>query len=254
MSPGESALSPSTAAPADPASPPRAAASPSPLAGRPPSLAEVFAAHPADAAAPGFVLAHLSPGPVLWVQDRLSRRESGRMLLSGLSPGVELFQLTVSRPADVLRAMEEGLACPALSAVVGEIWGESPALSFTATKRLVMRAEGEKVPAWLIRRAARADLSAARSRWRIASLPSYTGPPDAQAPTAPTWHTGLFRARFRPPADWVVIHDAGLRFTHEAPFNEAAWPGLRGPEKEASPPEARPEPGANVVQLAVARH
>ncbi|MGZ9810715.1 hypothetical protein ACXN5S_09645 [Pseudoroseicyclus sp. H15] len=235
----------------------RAAPSPSPLAGRAPSLAEVFASDAADAAAPGFVLAHLAPGPVLWVQDRLSRREAGRMMLAGLGPGVELFVLTVSRPADVLRAMEEGLACPSLSAVVGEIWGEAPVLSFTATKRLAMRAEGEKVPAWLIRRAARADLSAARSRWRLASLPSFAAPPDLQAPAAPTWRAGLFRARWRVPADWVVTHETALAFRHEAPFNEAAWgltPPGDAPEGEPpAPPVERPAPVTNVVQLALRR-
>ncbi|WP_373353344.1 hypothetical protein [Pseudoroseicyclus sp. CXY001] len=191
---------------------------------------------------------------MLWVQDRLSRREAGRMLRAALPPGVELFVLTVSRPADVLRAMEEGLACPGLSAVVGEVWGETPALSFTASKRLVLRAEREKVPAFLIRRAARADLSAARSRWQLASLPSRPEDPDPEAPAAATWRAGLFRARWRQPADWVVTHAAPDSapgalplFTHEAPFNPAAWPALgrAGGEPDGDRP-VRPDAGSGL--------
>lgn len=79
-----------------------------------------------------------------------------------------MIRVDVSRPADVLWATEEGLRCKALSCVIGEIWGDSPALTFTATKRLAMCAEAHKVPCWLIRHAASPDLSAARDRWRIA--------------------------------------------------------------------------------------
>jgi len=174
------------------------------------TLAEIFSETAVDGAATGFALAHLQRGggPVLWVQDRLSRREAGHPYLAGMGGDApQVLALTVSRPADVLWAMEEGLRCPTLGAVIGEIWGDPPVLDFTATKRLALRAEAHGVAAWLIRRAATADLSAARERWRVASLPSVSVRDDMRAPGAAQWRVDLFRARWRTPGRWVARHD-----------------------------------------------
>lgn len=175
-----------------------------------PTLSEVFPVKATDGAGPGFVAAHLDPsdGPVLWIQDRHSLREAGRPYLAGFARPPEVLFLTVSRPIDVLWAMEQGLGCTALGAVVGEVWGNPPAVDFTATKRLALRAEAHGVPAWMIRRGAQADLSAARQRWRLSSLPSLTDPDDARAPGTPQWRAELFRARWRQPGDWVVRYEA----------------------------------------------
>jgi protein ImuA len=175
---------------------------------RGPTLAEVFAATATDGAATGFVLAHLAAGArVLWVQDRMTRREAGRPFPPGLPVRAELLHLEVARAADVLWAMEQGLGCPALAAVVGEVWGATPVLDFTATKRLALRAEAHGVAAWLVRRGAAPDLSAARERWRLASLPALAHPDDLRAPGAAQWRATLFRARWRAPAEWVAQHD-----------------------------------------------
>jgi protein ImuA len=202
-------------------------ARPDPFRDRAPTLCEVFAATPTDGAATGFVLAQLpSKGPVLWVQDRLSLREGGRPYATGLASllgrPVELLHLQVGRPVDVLWAMEEALGCAALAAVVGEIWGDPPALDFTATKRLALRAERGGVQAWLVRRAAHADLSAARERWRLSALPSPPAPDDLRAPGAPLWQAALLRARGRVPGDWVAGHEPGrgLRLDHPAAHAE----------------------------------
>jgi protein ImuA len=196
---------------------------PDPFRDRAPTLCEVFTATPADGAATGFLLAQLpSKGPVLWVQDRLSLREGGRPYATGLASllgrPVELLYLQVGRPVDVLWAMEEALGCAALAAVVGEVWGDPPALDFTATKRLALRAERGGVQAWLLRRAAQADLSAARERWRLSALPSPPAPDDLRAPGEPLWQASLLRARGRMPGDWVARHEAGrgLRLDHPA--------------------------------------
>lgn len=115
--------------------------------------------------------------------------------------------LDMARSADVLAAAEEGLRCKALSAVVVEIWGDPPALNFTATKRLVLRAEAVGVPCWLIRHGGTADLSAARNRWRISSLPSAPDPDDAKSPGDPRWRVELFRSRDKQPGIWVARYD-----------------------------------------------
>lgn len=194
---------------------------------RPPTLAEVFAGRAADGAVTGFVAEHLRPGPVLWVQDRLSRREAGRPWPAGLDGGTELLHLVVGRAADALWAMEQGLGCRGLSAVVGEIWGAAAAVDFTATKRLALRAEAQGVACWLIRRGAEPDLSAARERWRVESLPSVPDPDDARAPGAPVWRADLFRARFRAPGSWIArpVPGRGLDLSHPAAAQEAS--GIR---------------------------
>jgi protein ImuA len=197
-------------------------ASPDPLADRTPTLREVFAGTPADGAATGFVLAQLPANrPVLWLQDRLSRREGGRPHAAGLAHllgrPVELLWIEVRRPLDVLWAMEEALGCPALGAAVGEVWGDPPALDFTATKRLALRSERTGVPAWLLRRAARPDLSAARERWRVSALPSPPAPDDLRAPGDPLWQATLLRARGRMPGEWVARTEQGrLALAHHA--------------------------------------
>ena len=175
----------------------------------PHTLSEVFPAHPTDASAIGFVLSRLprTNAPVLWVQDRLSRKEAGRPSLAGSGANRPVIMVDLSRAADVLWAMEDGLRCRALGAVIGEIWGDPPALDFTATKRLMLRAEAADVSCWLIRRSASPDLSAARDRWRVASLPSAPHPHDAQAPGRPRWTLDLFRSRRSKPGQWVACYD-----------------------------------------------
>ncbi|MEZ5778039.1 MAG: hypothetical protein R3E44_06725 [Paracoccaceae bacterium] len=191
---------------------------------RAPTLSEVFPATAADASAVGFALAGIPRGgqPVLWVQDRLSSSETGRPYLAGIGV-IPVIRVDVTRGADVLWAMEDGLRCKGLSAVIGEIWGNPPALSFTATKRLALRAEANGIPCWLIRRAASPDLSAARDRWRVASLPSAPHPDDPQAPGDPRWRVELFRSRHARPGEWVASYDrAAHRVDLSAPSGDGA--------------------------------
>lgn len=190
-----------------------------------PLMSEVFPDMATDAGAVGFVLANLPPkaAPVLWVQDHLSRKETGVPYLPGIGTKHPIIQVNVSRAVDVLWAMEEGLRCQSLTAVIGEVWGDPQALDFTATKRLVMRAEAAEVPCWLVRRAASPDLSAARDRWRVSSLPSASHPHDPQAPGAPRWQVELFRSRNRPPGTWVATYDrAADHLNLSAPVRDGA--------------------------------
>jgi len=189
------------------------------------TLAEIFPETATDAAAVGYMLARLprTNAPVLWVQDRLSRRESGRPYLAGIGTARPIIMVDLSRAVDVLWALEDGLRCRALGAVVGEIWGDPPALDFTATKRLAMRAEAADVPCWLIRRAAAANLSAARDRWRIGSVASATHPHDPQAPGHPRWALELFRSRRSKPGHWVAEYDRSAdRLYRAAPVRDGA--------------------------------
>ncbi|MGB0497069.1 MAG: ImuA family protein [Rubricella sp.] len=178
-----------------------------PIARDKPSLAEVLAETPQDAGGIGFVLGSIARDkPLLWVQDRMSARESGEPYLPGLG-GREILRARLGQVRDVLQALEDGLSCTGLGGVIGEIWGDPPALDFTATKRLALRAEAGGLPCWVIRRAAVPNLSAARHRLRIASLPSAPHPDDPRAPGDPRWRVEVFRARGAPPGTWIVTHD-----------------------------------------------
>ena len=84
-----------------------------------PTLCELFAAHPRDGGWAGFLLAQLESGkPLLWVQDRMAILESGRIYPPGL-PSADLIHVTARDARSALWAMEEGLRCGALSAVIG---------------------------------------------------------------------------------------------------------------------------------------
>lgn len=176
-----------------------------------PTLSELFAVHPRDGGWAGFLLAQLAAGkPWLWVQERMAIRECGRLHPPGLAGRgriPDLIHVEARDARDALWAMEEGLRCPQLGAVIGELWGDPAALDFTATRRLAVAAERSAVACWLVRLGGRADLSGARMRWRVASRPSLIHPLDARAPGAAAWDAELFRARGLAPGRWTVGHD-----------------------------------------------
>ena len=173
-----------------------------------PTLSELFAVHPRDGGWAGFLLAQLGTDkPVLWVQDRMAILESGRVHPPGL-PTQNLVHVEARDARDALWAMEEGVRCSCLSAVIGEIWGDPRALDFTATRRLAVAAERSGTPCWLVRLGGTANLSGARMRWRIASALSLANALDPRAPGAPAWDAELFRARGSAPGRWSLTHDA----------------------------------------------
>jgi protein ImuA len=140
--------------------------------------------------------------------------ESGRVYPPGL-PFDELIHVEARDARAALWAMEEGLRCSALSAVIGELWGDPAALDFTATRRLAVASERFGVAAFLIRLGGHANLSGARMRWRIASAPSLPNPLDPRAPGAPVWDAELFRARGFAPGRWTVAHDGAQKTGQE---------------------------------------
>ncbi|MFQ6551916.1 ImuA family protein [Aestuariibius insulae] len=172
-----------------------------------PLLSEVFSSTGNCGVPVGFVLSQLPErafqgAPILWIRDRLTRLEAGRPYLGGMRPGLRVIRVDVSRPVDALWAMEEGLRCGTLGAVIAEVWGDPQVLDFTASKRLALRSEASGVPAWLVRRAATAHLSAARRRWRLSPRLSLCDPHDPQAPGQIRWEAELFRTRTGKPGHW----------------------------------------------------
>ena len=183
---------------------------------RPPTLAELFAASPRDGGWAGFLLGQVDrQRPLLWVQERMAIIESGRVHPPGLNVG-ELIHVEARDSKATLWAMEEGLRCAAIGAVIGEIWGDPAALDFTATRRLAVAAERHGVAAYLVRLGGSANLSGARLRWRVASAPSLPHPLNPRAPGLATWQAELFRARGSQPGTWRLAHETdGLHLVAE---------------------------------------
>jgi protein ImuA len=173
-----------------------------------PTLCELFATHPRDGGWAGFLLAQMDTDkPLLWVQDRMAILESGRIHPPGL-PSQNLIHVEARDARDALWAMEEGVRCACLSAVIGELWGDPRALDFTATRRLAVASERSGTPCWLVRLGGHANLSGARMRWRIASASSLSNPLDPRAPGMAAWDAELFRGRGIPPGRWNITHEA----------------------------------------------
>jgi protein ImuA len=174
-----------------------------------PTLSELFAASPRDGGWVGFLLAQVgTQKPLLWVQERMAILESGRVHPPGL-PTQNLIHVEARDARDALWAMEEGVRCSALSCVIGEIWGDPKVLDFTATRRLAVASERSGTPCWLVRLGGNANLSGARMRWRIGSVPSLVNLLDPRASGLPVWDVDLFRARGMTPGRWSIAHDAG---------------------------------------------
>jgi protein ImuA len=171
-------------------------------------------------------------GVVLWVQDHLSRRESGQPCWSGVWQVTDcpVLYVRVGKPVDVLRVMEEGASCRDLAAVIGEIHGLPKALDFVATKRLKLRAEASGVPVMLVC-SGPIGLSAARNRWRVTALPSASHPDDDAAPGPPRWQLDLTRARGWRPGCWIAVHDGAAGHVHLAPASDD---GAMAPERRAA--------------------
>ena len=145
----------------------------------------------------------------LWVQDKAALRLSGRPYRPGLPFALRhrLIHVVADKPEDALFALEEGLRCRDLAFVIGEIAGNPRALDFTASRRLSLAAEKHGVPLWLIRLDAKRDLGSARMRWDAAPAPSKPPRWNPQAPGAPSWAAGLFRAHTFQPGQWILRDD-----------------------------------------------
>lgn len=127
-----------------------------------------------DGAALGFCVALLgrlaAERPVLWCQPDFDLYAPG-LAAAGLDPA-RLIVVTARRPADRLWALEEGLRCPALAAVLGEV----DALDLTAARRLQLAAETGGVTGLVLRAGGpAATVNVAATRWRVTAVPAGHG-------------------------------------------------------------------------------
>ena len=148
------------------------------------------------------ILARLTPArPVLWCLAGADLYAPG-LALCGLAP--ERLVLARARDErDLLWAMEEGLKCRALAAVVGEV----AALPDQAGRRLQLAAETGGIAAFVLRRrrhvgaAEATEPSAAVTRWRVSSSPSR---PEGPGIGRPLWRVELLRCRGGAAGEWLM--------------------------------------------------
>ena len=143
-------------------------------------------------------------GAVLVCQSRNGAARFGRLHGPGwrdlgLEPA-DLLILRARREKDVPWAVEEGLRCGALAAVLAEVEG----IPFAASRRLALAAAEGATPALLLRHDELGPTSAALTRWRVTALPGSTDPFDERAPGLPRWRLALVRARGGRPATCEV--------------------------------------------------
>lgn len=186
-------------------------------------------------AASGFALgvaARLASAPrarrsLVWIAEGLSLAESG----APYGPGLDAFGLAPERlvivagaqSREVMWAMEEGLRCPGVGAVIGEVRGKG-AVDPVAARRLSLAAGRGGGLALLLRAAPDPAPSPAATRWVVRPAP---GGASAQGLGAPRLLLRLLRNRRGSPGAWMVEWNCverrfELAATHLEPVAEPA--------------------------------
>jgi len=137
--------------------------------------------------------------PVLWIAP-----DEGPYAPALPGFGLNPAQVTVvraRRPADALWALEEGVRCSPLAAVLAE--GAAP--DFAQSRRLQLAASESGVTPLLLQ-PARDPLSAsaAVTRWRVAAAASVPDGHDNETVDPARWRIDLLRARGGRPRRWLI--------------------------------------------------
>ncbi len=137
-------------------------------------------------------------GVILWVS---AARTLFPPALSnfGIAPDRIIF-VDLAKEKEILWAMEEGLKCGALSAVIGEIRD----LDFIVSRRLQLAVEQSQVTGFIIRQHPRIlNTTACVTRWKITSLPS-DKLDDLPGISYPKWKVELLKVRNGKPGAWEL--------------------------------------------------
>ncbi len=193
------------------------------------------AAH--DGAALGFaafLMSRFSRGTLLWCRQPTYQSMGGVFDAPPYAPALSawfdparLLMVTARREEDLFWAMEEGLRCPGIAAVLGETRAADP----TAGRRLSLAAEKSGVPALLLRPQPAPAQSVCATRWRVASAPSPSTPGLSDLGSS-RWKVELRRNRFGTPSaaeipSWLVEWS---NETHSLSLVPQAFDGSTGAE------------------------
>lgn len=186
--------------------------------------------------------------PVLVIQQELAAWEAGALYGPGLDafglPAAALVLVRVRRPQDVLFAMEEGLQCSALSAVLGEFATPFPE-ALTATRRLSLAARGRPVIGLVLHQAADPASSAAFTRWRLSPLAS-PAPDGLGGLGPPRLRACLVRSRTGAMGTWpLAFADGAFRVARDPLVNREPGHDLRSAAGGLRPALSLPRPAAS---------
>ena len=186
------------------------------------------------AAATGFTLGLIpASSDVLWVAEDMAHIESG----VPYGPGLDAFKLAperllsvaVSRPRDLLWAMEEALRCRVIGAVIGEM--RHGTLDAVAVRRLSLAAADSGALALLLRAKPGSDASTAATRWIVSATPS--SHPHTYQFGASRFAAHLTRNRRGPTGAWILEwSDTHERFVLAAPALPVAAPAADRPRRQ----------------------
>ncbi len=207
-----------------------------------------------DGAVTGFCLALLSrllaarPGRVLWISPWRDLYAPG-LASQGLDP--DRFLLLRTRDeGEALWALEEGLRCRDLLAVVGELEG----LPRHAARRLQLVAEAGGVTALLIARGLvprrrERETTSATTRWSVSTAGDDAPPrvPPARLMPRPCWDVELLRCRGAAPGRWRLAwhEDGSLRAADDVRSKDEE-------PKDKEPKDKEKDHAAHAVPLAAA--
>jgi protein ImuA len=147
--------------------------------------------------------------PLLWIQHDSAAAKTGSLYGAGLdSFGISLSSLLVvqvPRTIDALWTMEEALKCRAVGVVVADIAEEGGIIDLTATRRLSLAARDGGGFGLLLRHRSSLTVSAAATRWDVASVPSERDRFGGLGRT--TFALSLLRNRCGPCGRWIMSWD-----------------------------------------------
>jgi protein ImuA len=148
----------------------------------------------------GGVLASLmqNGGTCLWIST--SRKLFPPALITfNVQPHQVIF-IDVQQEKDALWAMEEGLKCEGVAAVIAEI----REISFAQSRRLQLAVESSKVTGFLLRNDPRKlGTTTCVARWQVSPLPSQLED-DLPGVGFPRWQVDLLRVRNGTPGSWQL--------------------------------------------------
>lgn len=167
--------------------------------------------------------------PLFWLRTEGAERAQGRLHASGLVdiglPPDSLVLGVVADEAALLRAAADAARCPGLGTLLVESHGPAPGFDLTATRRLMLAAEGSGVTVLSLRVGAAPTPSAAASRWGIAAAPSRPlgeEPGERGVPGFPAFEVECLRLRGGPAGTrWRVEWDRNAKSFRGAPLSGA---------------------------------
>jgi protein ImuA len=215
------------------------------------TLHELLAPGRADAAAAtGFaaMLAARAAGALVWLRVAAVRGLGPGGALHppglgdmGVDPG-RLLLVGAPDPPALLRAAADVLRCPEVALAVIELWGAARLLDLTASRRLLLAAEGSGALGVLLRVDAPPAPSAATTRWAVGAAPSTALAANAPGPPALDLH--LLRQRGGPAGfSWRVEWDRDRKA-----LREPAPSGAVAALPERRPADGHGAPGRAIVQ------